>query len=47
MVVYCPECEDLLEAEYVKGRWYCENCGTDVTALVEAKMRSNLKKKNK
>jgi ribosomal protein L37AE/L43A len=33
--VRCPECDDSMEAEYRKGTWHCENCGTDVTKEVK------------
>lgn len=33
--VYCPECDDYMEVEFVRGRWYCENCGADLTHLVK------------
>lgn len=45
--VYCPECDDYMEAELVKGRWYCENCGRNLTEEVEKNIRKSKKKKRK
>lgn len=39
--IYCEECDDYLEAEYTKGKWYCENCGKDVTEQVAKKIKLN------
>lgn len=40
---YCPECEDNMEAEYRRGKWYCENCGSELTDEVE----NNIKRTKK
>lgn len=36
---HCPECNDTLEMEYRRGRWHCENCGKDLTDVVERNIR--------
>lgn len=45
--VRCPECDDLMEAEYRKGNWYCENCGTNLNKQVEHYNKSKKKSKRK
>lgn len=40
--VYCPKCDDIMEAEYEKGRWFCENCGHNLTKEVELNIEREL-----
>ncbi len=35
--VYCEDCDDTMEVEYCKGKWYCENCGKDLTKEISKK----------
>lgn len=46
---YCPQCNDTLEMEYIKGRWKCENCGKILTEQVERQIKREYEfnKKNK
>ena len=43
--VHCEHCNDLMEAEYYKGRWTCENCGSDLTEEVNYKLEQENKRK--
>ena len=43
---HCDKCDDHMEAEYVKGKWYCENCGADLTAQVEANIKREYENKS-
>lgn len=43
--VYCPNCDDFMEVDHVKGRWFCENCGKDLTKEVNKKVSKNKTKK--
>lgn len=38
--VRCHKCDDTLEVEYRRGKWFCENCGTDLTKETERKMKA-------
>jgi predicted RNA-binding Zn-ribbon protein involved in translation (DUF1610 family) len=33
--VYCKECGEIMGVDYTKGKFYCENCGHNVTELVK------------
>lgn len=41
--VYCPDCDDVMPLDYVKGRWKCENCGKDLTEAAERQIARELK----
>lgn len=36
--VHCPECDDYMEVNYYRGKWYCENCGKDLTKETKRQM---------
>lgn len=35
----CPQCNDLLEMEYRRGSWHCENCGKNLTEQVVRQLK--------
>lgn len=46
---HCPNCDDHMEVEYIKGGWYCENCGTNLTKQVDnqRKREAEFNRKNR
>lgn len=42
---HCPQCDDNMEAEFRRGTWHCENCGTDITREVEWSIEQDKKRK--
>lgn len=44
--VHCDSCNDHMEVEFVKGNWYCENCGKNLTKEVEKLLKKKKEVKN-
>lgn len=32
--INCPNCQKLVEAEFIDNKWYCTNCNYEVTDII-------------